>query len=840
MASRSRKSGGIRKSGFRKRTQHLRAPGALAAALGGVLLMPAYALAQAPNSNTADSNTAGAIELGPLRVQDQNANALGNDTGLSVLPTTVQDTPQAIIVIPQQQLREQGVTSLEQALRNVPGITVSIGEGGTLNGDQFKIRGFDAQNDVYVDGLRDFGVYTRDSFAFQEVQVLKGPSGTMFGRGSTGGVINTVSKTPFLGDLYSGDAYAGNGAYYRALADVNKQIDSTTAVRLNLMATSNHVVDRDQVYSHRWGADASVAFGLGTDTKLILNYLHQDDNRIPDYGIPVAQTPGVLVMTPASDNGVPRNSFLGYDTDRDETHADVFTERLSHKATPWLTLTSDTRGGFYSRYFQYTTVDRCDATVATAFCATQLFGVNPQAAYGGIGGGGPYSMRAWGLQNVSTARADFNAGMFRTELIAGIDVSYQDNKKNFYYYTLPSAGQFAYVLGNNTASRANIGRNLFAPDPNPPPNYAPFVYNTAGLNCTVNPCTLSSLVTTATPTSSGRTDSDSSDLGAFLTDRLWFTDELSVIGGLRFDRYNSEFNNFPISGTATQLKSDSTLVSPRASLVYEPDTTKTFYFTWGRAARPQGANVVGDATAIALTTKDLEPEITDSYELGTKYGFLDGRLAVTASLFHEEKNNATQTDPGTGFLVAQSGEKQRVQGFELGLTGKVFDVLTLNAGWSHLDSRTEDSFATCATLTATSTTGVACPAGVAVGTTVPNLAIIGRQVIFVPKDAGSFWASYDAAEFAPGLSFGGGLTYQSKMPVRYNVLSPLGTPTLASIAEIPDTVSLDAFIAYKFGAYRVSINGYNLTDRLNYVQAFGNRGVPAPGRTVILSVGFTY
>jgi catecholate siderophore receptor len=827
----------IRKSGFRKRTRSSVAPRALAAALGGVFLAPAAALAQ-PDS----ANASGAIELGPLKVQGQgNGNPLGNDTGLATLPGTVQDTPQAIIVIPQQQLKEQGVTSLEQALRNVPGITVAIGEGGTLNGDQFKIRGFDAKDDVYVDGLRDFGVYTRDSFSFQEVQVLKGPSGTMFGRGSTGGVINTISKTPFLGEFFSADAYVGNGPYYRGLVDVNTQIGETTAVRINLMGNANHVVGRDLVKSDRWGFDGAIAFGLGTGTKLTLNYLHQDDNRIPDYGIPVAQAPGSLIAQPVSQYRVPRSSMLGYFTDTDETHADVFTERLSHKAAPWLTLTSDTRAGFYSRYFQYTTIDRCDASLATAFCASRLFGADPQTAYGGIGGSGPYSMRAWGLQNISTARADFDLGMFRTEMIAGIDVSYQSNKKSFYYYTLPPTSQFTYLLGNGTASRANIGRNLFAPDHNPPANYAAFPYNSAGLACTgVNPCVLNGLVTTATATSSGRTDGDATDLGVFLTDRLWFTDEWSVIGGLRFDRYNSEFNNFLINGTAAQLKSDSNLVSPRASLVYEPDTTKTFYFTWGRAARPQGASVVGDATAIALTTKDLEPEITNSYELGAKYGFFDGRLAVTGSLFSEEKNNATQTDPGMGFLQAQSGEKQKVQGFELGLTGKVFDALSLSAGWSHLDSKTEESFANCATLTAASITGVACPAGVAVGTPVPNLAIIGRQVIFVPKDAGSFWASYDAMQFVPGLSFGGGVTYQSKMPVRDNALSPAGAPALASIAEIPDTISLDAFIAYEFGAYRVSLNGYNLTDRLNYVQAFGNRGVPAPGRTVIVSVGYTY
>ena len=125
-----------------------------------------------------------------------NAEPLSTGTEIAVLPTSVQDTPQAIQVITAAQLRAQGVATLEQALRQVPGITVSIGEGGVLNGDQFKIRGFSAQDDVYVDGLRDFGVYTRDSFALDSVQVLKGPSGALFGRGAVGGAINMISRRP--------------------------------------------------------------------------------------------------------------------------------------------------------------------------------------------------------------------------------------------------------------------------------------------------------------------------------------------------------------------------------------------------------------------------------------------------------------------------------------------------------------------------------------------------------------------------------------------------------------------------------------------------------------------
>jgi catecholate siderophore receptor len=799
-------------------------PGALVAALGGALLAPASALAQADAANSS-----GVIELGPLRVEDRDAaSALGHDTGLAALPGSVQDTPQAITVIPQEQLKEQGVTSLEQALRNVPGITIAIGEGGTLNGDQFKIRGFDAKDDVYVDGLRDFGVYTRDSFAFQEVQVLKGPSGTMFGRGTTGGVINTVSKTPFLGNLSSVDFYAGNGDYYRALADINYALDDTTAVRLNLMGNANHVVDRDLIKSERWGAAGAIAFGLGTGTRFILNYLHQDDDRVPDYGITIVQPPRSIIARPASEYGVPRSNMLGYSTDRDRTHADVATERLSHRATPWLTLTSDSRAGFYSRYFQYTTVDRCDATAATNFCASKLFGANPTTAEGGIGGGGPYFQRAWGLQNISTARADFDIANFRTEAIAGIDASYQDNQRTFYYYTLPAASQFTYTIGNGTASRSNIGRNLFNPNHQTPPNYAPILPTPGNIGGT-----------SATSTSAARNTGNSSDFGFFLTDRIWFDESWSAIGGIRYDRFNSEFNTTTVAGALTALKSQSHLVNPRASVVYEPDTTKTFYFSYGRSATPQGASAVGAATAIAVSTKDLEPELSETFELGAKYGFFGGRLGITGSIFDVKKDNATQSDPATGFVVAQSGEKQEVKGLELGATGKITPGWTINASYAYLDTHITESFTACSALTATSLTGAACPSGVAVGTPVLNLAVIDRQILFVPKNAASLWTSYDAAELAPGLSFGGGVTYQSTLPVTYQILSPVGSPTLVRLAQVPETISLDAFIAYRFDKYRFSVNAYNLTDRLNYTQVFGNRATPAPGRTVIFSLGMS-
>ena len=230
-----------------------------------------------------------------------SARPLDHATGLSVLQSTLQDTPQAISVVTAEQLKAQGINSLEGALRNVPGITIAIGEGGTLSGDQFKIRGFDAKDDVYVDGLRDFGAYTRDSFNYEEVQVLKGPSGAMFGRGATGGAINTISKSARLDDFASVDGYVGDGRYYRALADINRRVGESSAVRLTLMGNSTGVVDRDLIYSDRWGAALTAGLGIGTDTRLSVSYLHQHDHQRPDYGVIVVQKPGDIIALPATE-----------------------------------------------------------------------------------------------------------------------------------------------------------------------------------------------------------------------------------------------------------------------------------------------------------------------------------------------------------------------------------------------------------------------------------------------------------------------------------------------------------------------------------------------------------
>ena len=207
----------------------------------------------------------------------------------------------------------------------MPGITATAGEGGGNQSDVFTIRGFNARNDTFIDGVRDSGSCFRDSFNFESVEVLKGPSSTFFGRGSTGGIINQVSKAPRLDANYGGILSGGMGQFWRGTMDVNQpltQVLPNAALRLNLMAHRDNVVERDIIEVRRLGFAPSIAFGLGTPTQVTISYLMQHEDNIPDYGFPYI-------------NGAPlrtdRSNFYGLTRDKEETWVNIGTARLDHR-----------------------------------------------------------------------------------------------------------------------------------------------------------------------------------------------------------------------------------------------------------------------------------------------------------------------------------------------------------------------------------------------------------------------------------------------------------------------------------------------------------------------------
>ena len=206
------------------------------------------------------------LVLPPVDVQAQRRfgeyRLLNSD--LFKVPSELADYPQSVTIVPQELMREQAAFTLRDALRNVTGICFVAGEGGGAQGDNLTLRGFSARTDIFLDGIRDVGMYTRDTFNLEAVEVFKGPSALLFGRGSTGGVINQVSKTPKTSRFYEGSFTGGTDVFFRGQADVNQPIGSVAALRLNVMGQSNDIAERDDADIKRWGIAPSFTIGFGT------------------------------------------------------------------------------------------------------------------------------------------------------------------------------------------------------------------------------------------------------------------------------------------------------------------------------------------------------------------------------------------------------------------------------------------------------------------------------------------------------------------------------------------------------------------------------------------------
>lgn len=308
--------------------------GIASAFLGAAALLPSAAMAQSAPSEAPEVQ----VEATSTQSSDGYRAEEVKNTKLGGTP---HDLPQTINVVTEKLMDEQDATTLRKALRNVPGITFNAGEGGS-QGDHPIVRGFSGQSDMYLDGLRDSGSYRRDSFNIEEVEVLKGPSSMLFGRGSTGGTINQISKTAKAGDFNEATLAVGTADKLRGSADVNKQVDDHIAVRLNVMAEKSGVAGRDEVQNITRGFAPTVTLGLGLPTEVTLSYLHQENDNLPDFGVPLLNG-----QKPA---GVDWSNYYGLKKyDYEESKTDIATARVRHKFDGPVELTNTTRMGRVAR-----------------------------------------------------------------------------------------------------------------------------------------------------------------------------------------------------------------------------------------------------------------------------------------------------------------------------------------------------------------------------------------------------------------------------------------------------------------------------------------------------------
>jgi catecholate siderophore receptor len=534
--------------------------------------------------------------------------------------------PQSLTVISSELIAQQGATRLEEALRNVPGITLNAGEGAA-RGDTVNIRGFSAFNDFFIDGIRDAAVYTRDIFDADAVEVLEGPSAVLFGRGSTGGAINQVTKAPLLAPLENITSMAGTNDLLRTSADFNFPFARAAALRLNLMGESSDVAGSDFARNRRWGIAPALGFGIGTPDSLTLTYLHQHENNVPDNGIPFVDG------LPAA---VPRSSDFGLVSDTNTATDDIATVQYKHDFSPEVGIADTVR---YAHYvFDYES-------------AMPNFGNTPPAAATPlsailVGRDRPASS---GVQTNLTEQLDlvahFNTGPITHAFMTGLEVTRQTSDLDRYSNPFNA---------NNTWIAATA---LLAPNP---------VEALPGV----------------LPVSS-RQDTTARSDSFYVTDAIGLNRYFDLLASVRFDRFAAAYDQLNVSsGAVLDLHHIDDVASPRAAIEFKPSAVQTYYLSYGTSFDPS-------AEALTLTTKtaNLGPVKAKSYETGAKESLLGGGLLLSAAVFRTEVDNAQTNDPDNPTLTILNGN-QRVDGLQLQANGHLTRNWELFAGYSLLDGTT--------------------------------------------------------------------------------------------------------------------------------------------------------
>ena len=545
------------------------------------------------------------------------------------LPGDLQNVPQSVTVVSKELMAAEANTRLADAMKNVPGITLNAGEGAA-RGDTVNLRGFSAFNDFFLDGIRDAAVYTRDTFDIDSVEVIKGPSATLFGRGSTGGAINQVSKAPILSPLYSVAADFGTNHEYRASADIDIPLGATTAFRLNAMGESSDVADRDYVHNERWGVAPSLALGIGEDNSVVLAYLHQQENNDPDSGVPfVAGRPAL----------VPREYYYGLASDRQTTEDDIGTVRFKHDFNPDVSVADTFR---YARYeFNYqSNMPNFGSNVPSATTPLDDILVGRDAP----GSAGTQT----NLTNQTDLTARFTTGPIAQTLFTGVEFARQTNDLSRY---------------NNPFNQNN--------------NWIPETP-------LLNPGATEPLPGVQPITSQQNTVAHSA--AVYATDTIGITPYLDFVAGLRFDHFSADYVQYTwTTGAVLNLDHADNVTSPRAALIFKPTPQQSYYLSYGTSFDPS-------AEALSLTTKtaDLGPVKAKTYEAGAKTNWLDGKLATTAAVFRTEVDNAQTNDPENPTITVLNGD-QRVDGLELGAHGYLAEHLEIVAGYTYLDGKTLSS-----------------------------------------------------------------------------------------------------------------------------------------------------
>jgi catecholate siderophore receptor len=555
------------------------------------------------------------------------------------------DTPRSVTIIPEQIITQTAATSLEDLLRNSPGITFGAGEGGQPLADRPFIRGQSSGNNIFVDGVRDAGGQQREVFDLEQVEVIKGADSVYSGRGSGGGSINLSSKQPRLTDAVSASAGVGTDSYYRAAVDGNWQLNDTSAFRLNLMATEGDVPGRDAVDFEKYGLAMALGFGLGTKTSATINYYHLTADSMPDYGIPLDRklnNSWTIKTTDSRILDVPYDSFYGLKTrDYMRNEVDSVTVKLEHKFSDTLTLRNLTR---YSETLNdYVVTNPGDGGTAVLVGDTWWMKRGTKSRWN----------PAETFANVTDLFGTFQTGALKHSFDLGVEYSRERNRNAGYTVTTTSGSACPTGLTGFDCTQ------VYDPNPNDP--------------------WTGSIVRGAV------TSNTTKSTGVYAADSISFGSQWVLNLGLRWDDYavhGVASTGLPVAETSWDF------VNYQVGLVYKPTANTSVYASYATSSTPPtisagDQNNSGGNGSGNLATELLDPEDTENYEIGAKAELFDRRLSLSGALFQTTRQNAQiLIEDG---VYAQAGETE-VKGLELGFSGSVTPAWTVFGGYTYMDS----------------------------------------------------------------------------------------------------------------------------------------------------------
>jgi catecholate siderophore receptor len=555
----------------------------------------------------------------------------------------IRDTPQEIVVIPQKVFEEQSATTLVDVLRNTPGITMSIGEGasGTVSfGDNIFIRGFNVRNDIYIDGARDPGEVTRDTFNVESVEVAKGPTSVTGGRGSTGGSINMVTKAATLADSASGRLTFGNADHKRGTFDVNHRLTDSVAFRVNAMWQDAGYPGRDIQKNKAWGFAPTIGLGIGKPTTVTVSYSRLQQNNVPDLGIPTLFPDNAIAAGLTVNDLDFHNYYSIASRDYEDTTSDVVTGIVSHRFNSTFTLRNLTRYG--KNYRDAVSTPPRPVTTAANQGSTDP-GYNPSA----------FQLRRTDTKyqhrtdKVTTNQTDL-ASEFKTGRVshsADIGIEFAADRQPTYAFTDTFANGRPPVI------------DLLHPDPLV--SYTPTYAKTGATS-----------------------NADANSTALYVFDTVHFNDQFQADLGIRYDRVKIDYETLSATGVVANFGRDDNATTGRAGLVYKPVEKGSIYTAFSTSFAP-----VYDAThgltlaATGATGQALGPEKSRNFEIGTKWD-LGEAVYFTAAFFNLRKTDAKTTD--LAGAVTLLGD-QRVNGVEFTVAGTILPRWNVYGGVSFMD-----------------------------------------------------------------------------------------------------------------------------------------------------------